>query len=375
MRFINMLLGDDLDLDPATPSLFLAASASASTSEATAAQTYFQPFDYNSFGDVNFDSVPNADDVQFQTPSTQTPSASSTNIDPALFTWSDFDPTSPPTTEQVPGLSPSSNTTGSPESSDTSLSTSTPAAATTLSLSSAGPDCACLANLYLALNSMQRLPNEVEPAIRQARLAAKVAYEVVNCPSCSARGGPATAAHDLSGSSPAMIYGFQTLMLLATLIPSIVHAYEQMLNMVDDETKRAIAERRKVVFKLNGFGGMWGRLGEADGCGANGNFMHREMEPAMWRLTVRALLKVDVYGISGDGNSGSAVDPFHLGLKDIVLMMENRSKARHAVLDAMVAAGVYQQPHCGLAAKPGQKPTCQQVIAIARSSVEQLCIA
>ncbi|KAI0391982.1 hypothetical protein F5Y17DRAFT_460300 [Xylariaceae sp. FL0594] len=114
------------------------------------------------------------------------------------------------------------------------------------------------------------------------------------------------------------------------------------------------------------------------------------MEPAMWRLTVRALLKVDVYGIAGrrcndlpeDVDVDGAGDPFHLGLKDIVQMMENRSRARHAVDDdddALQGKGQGQgQGHpWTLAGKPGPggKPTCQQVIDIARASIEQLCIA
>ncbi|KAI3329240.1 hypothetical protein HD806DRAFT_530637 [Xylariaceae sp. AK1471] len=344
MQFINLLLGNDFNFDP---------SAETQTTVDTQAQIRDQPWDYNSFGDVNFDPLPE-----------HAQSFSPANIDPALFITSGG--LDPPLVEHVPALSPNSNTTSSPESSGTSPATATPS----------GPTCDCIANLYSALSSMQKLPTEVEPAIRQARLAAKVAYQVVTCPSCSFKLDLPT--HQPAGSN-SMVHSFQTMMLLATLIPSIVHAYERMLNVVDEETKRAVAERRKVTFKLNGLGGIWGRLGDDGLCDAQRNFNFREMEPMMWRLTVRALLKVDVYGISGNCNGDATAadtDPFHLGLKDIVLLMENKSKARHALLDTMVDAGIWQQPQCGFLNinKPGEPPTCQRVISIARSSVEQLFI-
>lgn len=171
-------------------------------------------------------------------------------------------------------------------------------------------------------------------------------------------------------------------MLLATLIPSIVYAYEQILNVVDEEVSRAVAERRRVVFRLHGLGGVWGMGGNDDDdmCNVTSSFRYKEMEPVMWRLTVRALLKTDVYGISGGCHGSemmSASDPFHLGLKDIVLLMENKSKARHALIDAMVEAGVWKFPQCSSAHtnKSPEPPTCMRVISIARSSVEGLLIA
>ncbi|KAI8635505.1 hypothetical protein F5Y19DRAFT_13153 [Xylariaceae sp. FL1651] len=350
MEFINLLLGDDFNFSPPAQTQTTMETLDAPENGRS------PPWTYTSFGDVNFDSVP-ADHM---------PSFSTSNIDPALFiTPASLDP---PPAEQVPALSPNSNTASSPESSSTSPAVATPSE----------PTCGCTASLYTALNSMQSLPTEVEPAIRQARLAAKVAYEVVNCNSCSFK-LDAPPPH-ITGSATFM-RNFQTLMLLATLIPTIVHGYERILNVVDEEMNRAVAERRKVIFKLHGLGGIWGALSDDDLCGATRAFGYREMEPVMWRLTVRALLKVDVYGISGscgrnDVNAAGA-DPIHIGLKDIVLLMENKSKARHALFDTMVAAGVWQQPNCGYlnVNKPGEAPTCQRIISIARTSVEQLVIA
>ncbi|KAI3342626.1 hypothetical protein F4824DRAFT_114647 [Ustulina deusta] len=357
MQFINLLLGAglDLDLDLDWDHSVQIPEAATTTTMATEAPASIRgpSWDFTSFGEVNFDSQP-ADHAQFFSPA---------NIDPALFIAPPA-PDSPPT-DQVPALSPpNSNTTSSPES-------ASPAAVTSSALT-----CDCMASLYAALNWMQKLPNEVEPAIRLARLAAKTAYEVVNCTKCSSQ-LPPTAQHHVG--SPTMMQSFQNMMLLGTLIPSIVQAYAWMLTMVDEETNRAVTERRKIAFKLNGLGGIWGRLGADDDelCGAQRNFSYREMEPVMWRLAVRALLKIDVYGISGcRGSNAAAADPFHLGLKDIVLLMENKAKARHALLDTMVDAGVWEKPNCFLGpSNPGEPPTCQRIISIARSSVERLCIA
>ncbi|KAJ8123993.1 hypothetical protein ONZ43_g183 [Nemania bipapillata] len=265
MQFINLLLGSDLDfdLDPAGHAQTTATMTA--TSLETPASVHTPAWDYTSFGEVNFDSLP-ADHM---------PSFTPTNVDPALFITPSLN--SPPI-EQVPVLSPpNSNKSSPPQSNGVSP------AATVPSTSS----CDCTTNLYSTLAGMQKLPTEVEPAIRQARLATKVAYEVVNCPSCSFKIEYPTK-HYIG--SPTMMRGFQNMMLLATLIPSIVHAYAAMLSIVDEETNRAVAERRKVVFKLNGLGGIWGGLGSEDEqlCGAQQSFDYREMEPIMWRLTVRA---------------------------------------------------------------------------------------
>lgn len=366
MQFLNLfLLGADFDFDSgpsahAQETPMAAAATTTTTTLTTATQIEApapmqnQPWDHANLGMIDFDSRP-AD---------YTPLFSSINIDPALF----MPPASSdsPSAEQVPALSPpNSNTDSPPQSVGASPAAPVPS----------GSKCDCTASLHAALNWMQNQPAEFEPAIRQARLATKVAYEVVNCPDCSFRLEP-PAKHRVG--SPTMMRGFQTTMLLATLIPSIAHAYAAMLTMVDEETSRAVAERRKVVFRLKGLGGIWGGLGGVDDklCGTQQNFEYREMEPVMWRLAVRALLKVDVYGISGRcGTEITPDDPFHLGLKDIVTLMENKAKARHAFMDALVDAGV-SQPNCAFFhINPGEPPTCQRIISIARSSVEQLCIA
>ncbi|RYP64469.1 hypothetical protein DL769_006662 [Monosporascus sp. CRB-8-3] len=287
------------------------------------------------------------------------------NIDPALFMSTDQ-----PVPEPMPGLSPpNSASSGTPESS-----------------SAAGPvgSCACMASLYLALDSMQKLTtDDITEAVRQTRQATRTAYQVVNCVVCALRFEPPTAARG-GGSTASTVSSFQPLMLLATLIPSIVHAYERILAAIDREVADAQRARRQLVFRISGLGGLWGTTATPD-CGATAAYEHREMDPAMWRLAIRALLKLDVYGLSdttciaNPGGSQHAVahaDPLHLGLRDIVTMMETRSKARHAVMDAMVLSGVWPDPPCAFKLhNPGETPTCQQIIAIAKKSVEQLVIA
>ncbi|KAI1659733.1 hypothetical protein F4813DRAFT_351773 [Daldinia decipiens] len=302
----------------------------------------------DSLGDVGFDPIPET-----------APSFSSLNIDPSLF----ISAADLPSIDQLPNLTPNSATT--PESVG-SLCSTAPAAKPT--------GCTHTAALYLALESMQKQPEGVEESIRHARKATRTAYEAVYCPVCSFRLEPPD-----RSPGPDMMRSFQNLMLLAALIPSIVHAYQRILQAVDAESRRATAERRRLVFRLRGLGGiLWG-CGPAEGesiCMAAGALDRREMEPAMWRLTVRALLKADVYGLSDIDAAEVDTSPIHIGLKDIVSQMEQKSRAWHACTDALAATGNWQPPDCGMALHTqGEAPTCQKVIAIAKAVIDALVIA
>lgn len=310
----------------------------------------------------------------------QAPSLSSSNLDPALISsMADTPPGS------MPNMS--SGSSASAESSNDNHSPPTTASTNTVA-------CACTANLYLALDSMQRLSNSVTEGIRQARVAAKTAYQVVNCPVCNGANehilrSEVALADSMSHSSPRAMQNFQNLMLLGTLIPSIAHAYERILLLVDKEAAQAQTERREIPFRMEGYGGLWGSLAEDDCCGARTMLAHRLMEPTIWRLTVRALLRVDVYGIAepcdipttvprGPINGGvdGGSEMCHLGLKDLVVLMEERSRARHAVMDPLVQAG-----KCGGYSavlrlhKEGETPTCQRIIGLARQAIDNLVIA
>lgn len=315
----------------------------------------------DSLGDIGFDPVPQ-----------HTPSFSPSNIDPSLF----VSVLEPPSADQVPNLSPNSAST--PESVNSSCSNTSPSQPSQLPRPSKAPSrtCAHTAALYLALDSMQQVPPGVENAIGHARRATKTAYDVVFCPVCSFKIEPPDHA-----ASADIMRNFQNLMLLAALIPSIVHAYMRILEAVDEEACRATAERRRLVFQLMGFGGIiWeNTTGDDHQCNTAGEFNHREMEPSMWRLAVRALLKADVYGLSGLDADAAEMAPLHIGLKDIVMQMEQKSKARHAVMDAMIKSGTWPEhlnPSCGIKMHAqGETPTCQKVIAIAKASIDQLFIA
>jgi hypothetical protein len=400
MEFINMLTSGDLNFDWANPALLSdgldagqhqlriaqpPAEKANDNSNSNSNSNDWSSFGFtgNDFGQLNFDSA----GVE------PTPTFSNLDIDPALFGSGD------PTTSTATSIAASSETPAVPALESTGA-TNTPSStngspgsygeATT---STPGPArCSCTSNLFNAIDSMRSLPDEVGAAVRQARLASKTAYEVVNCPSCSVPptlpppmqpyGIPPTdgAKHNRIVSSSQAVHGFQTLMLLATLIPSVVSAYERIVHMVDQTASRAASERRELAFTLPGYGGIWGPMATNDGCGASSALSHRMMEPTMWRLTVRALLRVDVYGISGscgpDGSSSAQADPFHLGLRDIVNMMENRSRNRHAVIDPLIESGMWDDVQCSLKMhKTGEKPTCLKIIQIAKTAVDNLVIA
>lgn len=241
------------------------------------------------------------------------------------------------------------------------------------------PDsCSCLANLYLALDSLARLPAEVSPAIRAARCACKAAHDAVQCQVCSP---------PLTWAASVPLSALQNTMILCALFPSIADAYQRILNLVDAECARATLERRPLRFTLSGYGGVWGELGSST-CGVTTHYRDVTMEPATWRLMVRTMLKTDVYGINFDADAddlriihNNSLQASHLGLKDIIAQMDERSRARHAEIDALIEAGLPPPtgPN-GMSMPPtqgqdGEEPTCRRVIKIAKEAVDRLLIA
>ncbi len=276
---------------------------------------------------------------------------------PEEFSFDQLTPfmTMPEVPEESPSLSPSS-------------SHATPADG---SAASNPGTCTCLTGLYLAMESLQNLPSELAPALLAARGAARAAHDAILCPVC---GFPPLEV----GHTPALAT-FQSLMMLGGLLPSISGAYMQILEMVDAEVARATAENRKLTFSLAGFGGIWGKLKEEDGrCGASAYLEGAQLEPAMWRLTVRALLKIDVYGVNHKTAGMIRTCEFEQpGLKDIIELLEERSRTRHEQLDALVASGAVVRP-CATPyislANETDKPTCLRIIDIAKRSLDDLII-
>ncbi|KKY39950.1 putative c6 finger domain-containing protein [Diaporthe ampelina] len=173
---------------------------------------------------------------------------------------------------------------------------------------------------------------------------------------------------------------FQNMMILGALFPSVVDAYRRILDMIEIETARAICERRQMHFSLPEYGGVWGQLGSDENvCIAACQYDNVTLEPAMWRLTVRALLKVDVYGLNcGPEGPGSKSLRFsQMGLKDIIAQLEERSLARHAEVDAMLEAGLPGPVGpAGVRAQHslGEEPHCKRIIKIAKDAIASLDI-
>jgi len=240
--------------------------------------------------------------------------------------------------------------------------------------------CGCLASMYLALDSLQHLPKQVGPAMRVVRNAARTAHDTVSCRSCSP-----TDLTDVSLRPP--VQAFQNMMMLGALLPTIANAYNRILALVDDEAARADAQNRLLAFSLEEYGGLWGRLAELEHvCGASAALNGSVLDALTWRRTVRALLRCDVYGIhnSTDGGNGGPLDPawgnpclVQIGLKDIIAHMDERSRLRHASMDAALAAGILTEPQCHghMRLAPGEKHTCQRIIDIARMAIDALVIA
>ncbi|ROW18146.1 hypothetical protein VPNG_00285 [Cytospora leucostoma] len=238
-------------------------------------------------------------------------------------------------------------------------------------------NCSCLGNLYLALDSLGRLPTEVGAAIRVARCASKAAHDAVQCQICSP---------PITETMKVPISALQNTMILGALFPSIADAYQRIIDMVELETARAIGGRRQLRFDLPGYGGFWGPLGSFEYSCHTDRYKDAWMEPAMWRLTVRALLKMDVYGVNckpgGSYHRGAArLEASHLGLKDIIAQMDERSRLQHANIDAMIEAGL--RPPTGPGGIPvphshednGEEPHCRRIIKIAREAVDRLVVA
>lgn len=239
--------------------------------------------------------------------------------------------------------------------------------------------CGCLSGLYLALDSLQHLPTEVAAAMTVARRGTRTAHDAIQCKIC---GDPPLQL--TIEPKPPSIAAFQTLMMLGAVLPSLSYAYMNILEMVDAEAEKANAERRQLRFDLDSYGGLWGSMTNGFNCTAKDKLDNQALEPTMWRLTVRALLKIDVYGMhanalvetvpgarsAGHGGMHPEDQP---GLKDIINMVEDRSRRRHMELDDALAKGLVIKPdNCDYV--PGDEPPCMKIINVAKKSMAHLVI-
>ncbi|KAL7789440.1 hypothetical protein V8C37DRAFT_386516 [Trichoderma ceciliae] len=246
--------------------------------------------------------------------------------------------------------------------------------------------CSCLASLYLALGSLNRLPSDVISAMRVARDATKIAHETLNCTQCY---------QDLYDiSKPAPISRFQSTMCLGALVPSACNAYASILEMVDRDTERAKQEYRLLYFTFKEVGGMWGSLiddgntSSSSDCALLKSYNNKYLEPDIWRTTIRAILKVDVYGFdhrtaSVPNSIDCGTSPLvylHRGLKDVVTLLDEKNDKGHDIVDSLMQSS-HVFPHSSYilfsgAPKPCPREDrhCVRMLDVARTALSNLVI-
>ena len=328
--------------------------------------------------DINFDTPTRNEDHKDEyrkTPSSSTPSLShDQSSQPHSYARSSTSDTSP-----------SMSLTNSRHQQQNTNSSPPPLPTPSQPLSIQNVSCGCLSSIYLALDSLSRLPKNVTSAMRTARTASSVAYNIIHCPICfNPLAEDVTAAPNMQS--------FQNLMLLDTLLPSICNAYAVILEMVDREAEDAKAAGRTISFTFSSVGGLWGVYndGEAAGCPQIDSYDNRDMPGDMWRMIVRAILRLDIYGINentmeAESSAGASLSSrkgyTQLGLKDIVKLIDERSNRRHEKMDDAIRSGKMLSHHKTLMCTgppkivPPEERNCLRVLDTARIALENLTIA
>ena len=229
--------------------------------------------------------------------------------------------------------------------------------------------CGCLSSLYLALDALSNLPPDVVVAIRSARSASKACYDVMDCPMCACPG------HDDATVLPPM-QAFQNMMLLGALIPSACNAYARIIEMIDEEADRARTDGRTLFFSFRDVGARWGDI--VDRNDPRWQIMacnNREMDPSTWRATLRAILRLDVEGVTGPGGQ----KPLSMSLRNVVRLLDERSRHRHEKLDELADKGLlpkqsYVMMPTGMKSVPLEERNCHRVVEAARNALNSLAI-
>ncbi|KAL7912098.1 hypothetical protein GGI35DRAFT_306537 [Trichoderma velutinum] len=249
--------------------------------------------------------------------------------------------------------------------------------------------CDCLTSLSMALGSLNRLPSDVLSAMRVAREATKVAHDTLNCAQCYQD------MYDLSKPPP--ISRFQSMMCLGALVPSACNAYASILEMVDRDTEHAKQDGQMLYFSYQEVGGIWTRVAAEDSVGDNPDcallksYNNRYLEPDTWRTTMRAILRVEVYGFndrkasvanSSDCSSSCSYVNLHRGLKDVVTLLDEKNQRRHDIADALMQSNQYhtisQSPYFLMSGPPKPCPRedrhCMRMLDMARMALSNLVI-
>jgi hypothetical protein len=225
--------------------------------------------------------------------------------------------------------------------------------------------------MYLALASLQQFPTDIVAALATVRGAAATAANSLWCPKCGSV---------LMDTPTPPIESFQNMMLLGTILPIIANGYGRLLKMIDAETDEAVALGQTKTFRFHDYGGLCGKqesVQQAMSCAEKELFFNAvEMPPAQWRTTVRALLRVDIYGHEQPGFK-------HKGLKDLVDEMEYRQRTRHEMIDAQIADGTLDPSKVGHGVFSdgesrclGEKTRgCMEILKMAKIAIDNLVIA
>ncbi|KKP04733.1 hypothetical protein THAR02_03145 [Trichoderma harzianum] len=249
--------------------------------------------------------------------------------------------------------------------------------------------CDCLTSLSMALGSLNRLPSDVLSAMRVAREATKIAHDTLNCGQCYRD------MFDLSKPPP--ISRFQSMMCLGALVPSACNAYASILEMVDRDTERAKQENQMLYFSYKDVGGIWTKVAAEDSAGNSPDcellrsYNNRFLEPDTWRTTMRAILRVEVYGFNNQTASvASASDcsgscsyvNMHRGLRDVVTLLDEKNQRRHDIADALMQANqhhiIQSSPYFLMSGPPKPCPRedrhCMRMLDMARMALSNLVI-
>lgn len=151
-----------------------------------------------------------------------------------------------------------------------------------------GPSCACLANLYLALSSLQSLPPPSFPLTSgNLKIATNTARDVLRCRICP----------------KAFNSAFQNMSLLGTLLPLIIMEYAKLLHHIDEKsasgesTSFRMGESNPALLHLH--------TGTPD-CPLGFDL---ELSGVEWRMTARKVIRQQVLGIrADDGSLNSLID-------------------------------------------------------------------
>ncbi|PKS11995.1 hypothetical protein jhhlp_001291 [Lomentospora prolificans] len=239
--------------------------------------------------------------------------------------------------------------------------------------------CPCLSSIYLALDSLNNISDDISTAMGTARAAARSAHDVLRCNICSS----------VLIEAPLVIppmQSYQNMMLLSALLTSLSNSYFHLLEIIDCAAAEARSRNEMLHFSFRRLGGVWDDLNSSDsgGCLLALVINDSDLDPEVWRLAMRAVLRYEIYGFTTESSNPSCTanglpQPQHFGLAQAVHDLEERSRLRHEKLDKLVAAGhvVTCSPLGKHTVTPpgGEKPQCMMVIESVKLALDRLSIA